>query len=223
MAAEPSLSPIQVLATLEGNSTCIDCRAPEVAYFVPDFGVFACRNCAQVISTHQVSVKSLSHEIFTDLEVEAGKQGGNGVYRAYIEEKGVVDKYTGDWAREYKERLQAAIRGQTLLSDQVSGTVGGVLSWLESKFTPLVDGLNEKLSSNATLGKVGNFIERGFNAYDARVERHIVQEDGVLHPLKRHADNVAKVFQSSGADYRPLEAAPSKPSEATEEIETITH
>ena len=215
MATDHPLTPIQVLATLNGNSTCIECSTPEVTYFVPDFGIFACRNCALMISSHQVSVKSLQEEIYTDMEIEAGKQGGNDAFRVFMETWEVKNRYEGGWADDYRYRLQAKINGHIVLSDQVSDAISHLFSCVNSTFTPLLTRLDSHLGSSALLGKLGNLVERGFYAYNDEVEKHVVTGNGVMNKLKRYVDEVARVFQSSKRDYQPL-LAPLQSAEDTE-------
>ena len=221
MAAANPLSPILVIVSLEDNSDCVECRAPAVTYFVPAFGVFVCKDCAKYISSRQVSVKNLNMDLFTDLEVEAGKQGGNAAFRAFCEAWEVKDRFVGDRPEEYRERLQAKAKGQTLFSDTVSDSVSSLFSWLDSKLTPVLQVVNEKVGSNETLGKVGGWIEGAYSAYETRVESHFEDETSVLHKLKKQVDDVAQVFQGKPADYQPLAVNTEKTSE--QDIEQLTH
>lgn len=221
MATENSLPLIQVVVGLEGNSDCVECRAPAVTYFVPAFGVFVCKDCAKYISSRQVSVKNLSLDLFTDLEVETGKQGGNAAFRAFCEAWEVQDRFAGDRSEEYRERLQAKAKGQTLLSDTVTDSVSSLFSWLDSKLTPVLQSVNEKLGSSETLGKVGGWIEGAYSAYETQVETRFEDETSVLHKLKKQVDDIAQVFQGQPGDYQPVVSNSEKPSER--DIELLTH
>lgn len=214
---EPSLSPLQVSAGLEGNRDCVECGGPEVAYFVPDFGLFACRTCAQYISTRQVSVKSLNMDIFTDIEVETARIGGNTAFKAFAEAWEVRDKYAGDRPDEYRQRLQANARGKSLFSDQVSGSISSLLNWLDCKLTPVLQTVNNTVGNNPTMEKVANVLEGAYSAYEVRVEKEFENENGCWYKLKKQVDDVAVVFQSKSADYQPLLAGSER------EVELITH
>lgn len=218
MTMETSVSPIQVIAGLEGNRDCVDCGAPEVAYFVPDFGVFACRVCAESISTRQVSVKSLNMDIYTDLEVEAARLGGNLAFRAFVEAWEVRDRFEGDRPDEYRQRLQAKARGKTLLSDRVSDSISSLFTWLECKFTPVLQKVNDGLGNSMALGKVADVLENAYTAYEDRVEKELENENGCWYKLKRQVDGVAVTFQTKAMDYRPLLEEPERKSEQDIEL-----
>ena len=214
-------NPIQVIAGLEANSDCVECRGPAVSYFIPAFGVFVCKDCAKHLSSLQISVKNINLDIFTDLEVEAAKQGGNAAFRAFAETWGVRDRFVGDRPDEYRERLQAKVKGQTLLSDSVSDSVSSLFSWLDSKFTPVLQGVNEKLSNSETLGKLGGLIESAYSTYEAKVEPRFEDEGSVLYRLRKKVDDVAQVFQGEPADYHPVATESEKAGE--QDIEQLTH
>jgi hypothetical protein len=221
MAMTANPSPIQVIAGLDANSDCAECRGPAVSYFIPAFGVFICKDCAKHLSSLQISVKNINTDIFTDLEVEAGKQGGNAAFRAFAETWEVRDRFVGDRPDEYRERLQAKVKGQTLFSDTVSDSVSSLFSWLDSKFTPVLQGVNEKLSNSETLGKLGGLIESAYSTYETKVESRFEDENSVLHRLKKQVDDVAQVFQAEPADYQPVATESEKAAER--DIEQLTH
>lgn len=204
LTTETSMSPIQELAGLEGNRDCMECGGPEVAYFVPDFGVFACRLCAHRISTRQVSVKSLNSDIYTDLEIEAARLGGNVAYRAFAQAWEVRDWFEGDRPDEYRQRLQAKARGKTLFSDRVSDSISSLFSWLDCKLTPVLQRVNDGVGNSTALGKVANVLEGAYTAYEGRVERELANENGCWYKLKRQVDDLAVVFQAKPTEYRPL-------------------
>ena len=216
MTAEPSLSPIQVVAGLEGNRDCVECGGPEVAYFVPDFGLFACHTCAQYISSRQVSVKSIDMDIFTDIEVETARIGGNTAFKAFVAAWEVRDRYAGDRPDEYRRRLQAKARGKALLSDQISDSISSLLNWLDCKLTPVLQTVNTTVGSNPTMEKIASVLEGAYLAYEVRVEKEFENENGCLYKLKKQVDDVAVVFQSKSADYQPLLAGSER------EVELIT-
>ncbi|MCJ1308016.1 Zn finger-containing GTPase- Activating Protein for ARF [Agyrium rufum] len=122
-------SKLLALQKLPGNSTCIDCPAAAPQWASPKLGIFMCLDCAGMhrgLGVHISFVRSIQMDSFKVPELKRMEMGGNTAWRSFWEEQQISngsgrrwddvvekqDRYMGEEALEWKERLTAKVEGR---------------------------------------------------------------------------------------------------------------
>ena len=224
--AEPTPdTPLSSLISLSDNAHCVECQSRNPEILLCDFGVFICRACLEAAGKTGIIVRSkaIHGDIIDNFDLETAKTGGNSRFRSYFADTtDLSQRYTRSKSDFYARNLRSEVNSLQLLSavepekteeqNTVTRKIAAMMGWLEEKMKPIIEGVNERVGESDVLQKVGEWVETGYNVYEAQVHEHIESKSGLLHPIKTGVDKLTAVLDSpSGQQEIEMLELPHKP------------
>ncbi|KAJ1915335.1 Zn finger-containing GTPase- Activating Protein for ARF [Tieghemiomyces parasiticus] len=120
------------LQRADGNRICIDCGGPNPQWASVTLATFFCLECSGVhrsLGVHLSFVRSVSMDKWTMDQVKRMQLGGNkkalSFFRSqpdYADGMGIREKYTSDFAEQWRQKLNAECEGRSFTPSTSSGS-----------------------------------------------------------------------------------------------------
>lgn len=145
MSTNKFLAKLQEIQKREGNKRCIDCNAPNPQWASVPFGILFCLECSgkhRSLGVHISFVRSITMDKWSEQQVKKMDLGGNkkaldffSESPEYSEGMSIEDKYSSQFAQNYREKLAAECEGK-VWTPSVSSVDSSNISDVSGPSTP---------------------------------------------------------------------------------------